>query len=130
MKASLITALVLAAGIATSAHAVTDPTGDFIPGNVPGASVARLDIVDFSVSQDANSFFLSAEMAADITDASFFVFGVDRTGGHSGHPFTVAPGVTFDTALRVWGAFAISASTGAVRAVQRLSELETLMAAR
>jgi hypothetical protein len=90
------TALTLALAIGGGAHAAvptvhTDPTGDILPGfigrqnnpNFDPASVADLDVTQFSGVFSSIDVRLSATMAGDIgtTPNGLYVWGVDRGKG-------------------------------------------------
>jgi hypothetical protein len=110
--------LAIAATIAaaTSAHAVSDASNDFL-ASFTGVHVGALDILSADVSFDptANNFRLHAHTAgsiAGVTGAAY-VFGFNR-GGTANSPFGTigAPGVSFNATatLRSNGTGAVGAT--------------------
>lgn len=92
--------IALAAGCAASAHAVTDPRGDFL-ASFAGPHDPALDIVSANVAFDAahDQFLVDATTAGPIAgvNGAAFVFGFN-TGGTANAPFASIgePGVAFN----------------------------------
>ena len=91
--------------LAPAAHALSDPTGDFLPGYT-GSRNGDLDVVSASVSHDANAhlFDFTATLNAPVntTSSAFYVWGIDRGAGTEKFNTGAAPigaGVKFDTVV-------------------------------
>ena len=91
--------------LSSGAHAVTDPTGDFLAGYT-GAKNGDLDVVDASVTYNAGThlFDFTATMNAPIatTSSAFYVWGIDRGAGTEKFNTGANPigaGVKFDTVV-------------------------------
>lgn len=95
----------LALAAAAPAHAVTDPTGDFLPTFV-GPNDADLDVIEFLVAFDVvdSVFNLRGTLAGDIdpSRAGLYAIGVN-TGAGAIAPFADigAPNVIFDQVIAV-----------------------------
>lgn len=113
MKKALRTAAAAALALSATAHAATDPAGDFL-ASFTGSPVGALDVLDASVSfnEAAGTFTLRAQTAGPIggQPGVAYVFGFDR-GGDVNAPFASIgfPDVRFNSAVVLQ-----SAGTGAV----------------
>src|ERR1700750_2857432 len=104
---SLLSALCGAAWLtlASSAHAITAPTGDFLAGS-GGSHDGDLDVVAATVTYNPHThlFDFSATMDAPIatTPRAFYVWGIDRGAGtekFNTGPNPIGAGVKFDTVV-------------------------------
>ncbi len=91
--------------LAAGAHAVSDPTGDFLVGYA-GAKNGDLDVVDATVTYNAGThlFDFSATLDAPVgtTASAFYVWGIDRGAGtekFNTGPAPIGAGVKFDTVV-------------------------------
>ena len=91
--------------LATAAHAVSDPAGDFLPGYA-GSHNGDLDVVGATVTYDAGKhlFDFTATLAAPVatTSSAFYVWGIDRGAGtekFNTGPAPIGAGVKFDTVV-------------------------------
>ena len=91
--------------IAPAAHAVADPTGDFLAGYT-GSRNGDLDVVSSTVTYNAAThlFDFTATLNAPVgtTGSAFYVWGIDRGAGTEkfntgAHP--IGQGVKFDTVV-------------------------------
>jgi hypothetical protein len=101
-KSTLLAPLAMIALVATiaqpsSAAAITDPAGDFIP-SYTGPHNGDLDVLNAQVFFDGSSFsFTSTQNGAiGTTPGAVYVWGINRGAGTAGFP-DIAPGVTFDS---------------------------------
>lgn len=103
----LISALCGAASLALApaAHAVADPTGDFLAGYA-GSHNGDLDVVSADVTYNSGThlFDFTATMNApiDTTSSAFYVWGIDRGAGterFNTGPAPIGAGVKFDTVV-------------------------------
>ena len=103
----LLSALCGAAWLTLSAgaHAVTDPTGDFLAGYA-GSHNGDLDVVAATVTYNAAThlFDFSATLDAPVgtTSSAFYVWGIDRGAGtekFNTGPNPIGQGVKFDTVV-------------------------------
>ena len=88
-----------------AAHAVTDPTGDFLAG-YGGSHNGDLDVVGATVTYNANThlFDFTATLDAPVatTSSAFYVWGIDRGAGtekFNTGPNPIGAGVKFDTVV-------------------------------
>ena len=91
--------------LSTAAHAIADPTGDFLPGYA-GSHNGDLDVVGATVTYDAAThlFDFTATLAAPVatTSGAFYVWGIDRGAGtekFNTGPAPIGAGVKFDTVV-------------------------------
>ena len=91
--------------LSTGAHAVTDPTGDFLAGYT-GSHNGDLDVVSATVTYDAHThlFDFTATLDAPVatTSSAFYVWGIDRGAGtekFNTGPNPIGQGVKFDTVV-------------------------------
>ena len=121
-KRLLLSALCGAASLvlASAAHAVTDPTGDFLPG-YGGSHNGDLDVVSSTVTYDAGTglFDFSATLDAPVgtTSSAFYVWGIDRGQGterFNTGPAPIGAGVKFDSVVifRLDGSATVSRIVG------------------
>ena len=103
----LLLALCAAACLTLSvgAQAVSDPTGDFLPGYA-GSHDGDLDVTSATVTYDAGThlFDFTATLAApvDTTPGAFYVWGIDRGKGtekFNTGPAPIGAGVKFDSVV-------------------------------
>jgi hypothetical protein len=107
--------------LSTGAHAaITDPTGDFLPGYA-GSHNGDLDVISSTVSYNpqANLFYFSATLDAPVgtTASAFYVWGIDRGQGTERFNTGAAPigaGVKFDSVVifRLDGSATVSRIVG------------------
>jgi hypothetical protein len=88
-----------------TAHAITDPQGDFLPG-YGGSHNGDLDVLSSTVTYDAgtNLFDFTATLAAPVgtTSTAFYVWGLDRGQGterFNTGPAPIGAGVKFDSVV-------------------------------
>jgi hypothetical protein len=91
--------------LASAAHAVSDPVGDFLPG-YGGSHDGDLDVVSANVTYDAHThlFDFTATLDAPVgtTSSAFYVWGIDRGAGtekFNTGPAPIGAGVKFDTVV-------------------------------
>ena len=103
----LLSALCGAAALtlASAAHAVTDPTGDFLPG-YGGSHNGDLDVISADVTYNSGThlFDFTATLNAPVatTSSAFYVWGIDRGAGterFNTGPAPIGAGVKFDTVV-------------------------------
>jgi hypothetical protein len=103
----LLSALCGAAALtlASTAHAVTDPTGDFLPG-YGGSHNGDLDVISADVTYNSSThlFDFTATLNAPVatTSSAFYVWGIDRGAGtekFNTGPAPIGAGVKFDTVV-------------------------------
>ena len=94
-----------ALALASTAHAVTDPTGDFLPG-YGGSHNGDLDVISADVTYNAGThlFDFTATLNAPVatTSSAFYVWGIDRGAGtekFNTGPAPIGAGVKFDTVV-------------------------------
>lgn len=77
-----LTALALAGGLGSSAHAASDPLGDFL-GTYAGPQNANLDFTDATARFDGTNFNLGLTLAGPVTESPglLHVWGVNRGAG-------------------------------------------------
>ena len=85
----------------TSAHAVTDPAGDFI-ASYTGPQNADLDVISVTATFNGAVFDLTGVMAGAIgtTAGGVYIFGFDRGAGTARFG-AIATGVLFDSVVAV-----------------------------
>ena len=91
--------------LASTAHAVTDPAGDFLPG-YGGSHNGDLDVISADVTYNSGThlFDFTATLNAPVatTSSAFYVWGIDRGAGterFNTGPAPIGAGVKFDTVV-------------------------------
>ena len=91
--------------LAPAAHAVSDPTGDFLAG-YGGSHNGDLDVVSSTVTYNSGThmFDFTATLDAPVgtTSSAFYVWGIDRGAGtekFNTGPNPIGAGVKFDTVV-------------------------------